>query len=67
MIEKVTGIGYTPLLKPSDSNPVTRECAEVTKKRNLIVTRGSPGAYSLRLLKTVSFMKQRILLFSQIP
>ena len=64
MIEKVTGIGYTPLLKPSDSNPVTRDCADMIKKHNLIVTGGSPGAFSLRLLKTLSFMKQRILLFS---
>ena len=32
LIEKVTGTRYTPLLKPSDSGLVMRECADVPKK-----------------------------------
>ncbi|WP_412595014.1 hypothetical protein [Emergencia timonensis] len=42
MMEKVTEIGYTPLLKTYGSTPVTRECAEVPKKHNLIVFEAEP-------------------------
>ena len=41
-MEKVTEIGYTPLLKTSGSTPVTRACAEVPKKHNLIVFEAEP-------------------------
>ena len=41
-MEKVTEIGYTPLLKPSDSGLVMRECADVPKKHNLIVFEAEP-------------------------
>ena len=37
LIRKVTEIKYTPLLMSSDSNRVTRECAEMPKKRKTIV------------------------------
>ena len=44
-MEKVTEIGYTPLLKTYGSTPVTRECANVPKKRKLIVTGCHPDIF----------------------
>lgn len=43
LIEKVAGIWYTPLSKSSDCEAVTRECADIPKKHNVIVTECHPG------------------------
>ena len=49
-MEKVTEIGYTPLLKTYGSTPVTRECAEVPKKHNLIVFEAEPEQLSFPVM-----------------
>ena len=35
--QKITKIRYTPLVKPSDDNPVTRKLPDRLKKRKVIV------------------------------
>ena len=65
LIGKVTGIRYTPLLKPSDSDTVTRQCADVPKKRNLIVTGCYLGTFSFRCLKTLPFLKHAFRIIMQ--
>ena len=50
LIGKVTGIRYTPLLKPSDSGLVMRECADVPKKHNLIVFEAEPEQLSFPVM-----------------
>ncbi|MFQ7739518.1 MAG: hypothetical protein ACLRJC_18085 [Emergencia timonensis] len=59
LIRKVTEIKYTPLLTSSDSNRITRECAEMPKKRKTIVE-GTAENGKKQSMKTMKINKKLI-------